>query len=149
MTYFGSFVVNAPTITTTATTVTARGVGSFTFGAGAPVVQVTIPRRLIILPVAPATLQFFTTGGTPGATYLCNFASFFFRSVRIETDRVSDVVTPVFSSYHTSALPSGGPARPLSVVSAYAEAGIELIPTAGSNVIDIGDAGANHTWSDA
>jgi hypothetical protein len=34
-------------------------------------------------------------------------------------------------------------------VSAFAEAGIEMIPTSGSNVIDVGEAGANAQWSNA
>jgi len=37
-TYYGSFVVNSPTVTVTATAVTVKGLGSFTFSAGAPVV---------------------------------------------------------------------------------------------------------------
>lgn len=145
--YVGSFIVDAPTIASTAAQITLRGLGRFTFGAGAPVVQVTIPRRSIFQPAAPATLQFFTTGGSPGATYICQFQSAYFRSVFVETDRVSDVVTPDFSSYNTGSLPSGGPARNVSVVSAYGEAGIEMIPTAGSDVINITEAGAS--WSDA
>ena len=148
-TYFGSFVVNSPTISVTAALVTIKGLGNFTFAAGAPVVQVTIPRRSIFQPQAPATLQFFSTGGSPGATYTCAFESIYFRTLRIETDRVSDVVTPVFSSYNTGSLPSGGPARNLSVVGAYAEAGVQLIPTTGSNVVNIINAGANTTWSNA
>jgi len=149
VTYFGSFVVNAPVITSTPAAITAKGLGAFTFSAGAPVVQVTIPHRFVLQPAAPATLHFLTTGGGSGATYVCAFASAYFRTVRIETDRVSDVVTPVFSSYNTGSLPSGGAARTLSVVSAYAEAGIEMVPTLGSDVINISEAGANHTWSDA
>lgn len=149
VTYFGSFVVNAPVITSAAGAITAKGLGTFTFSAGAPVVQVTIPRRLVLQPAAPATLHFSTTSGGSGATYVCAFASSYYRTVRIETDRVSDVVTPVFNSYNTGALPSGGPARALSVVSAYAEAGIEMIPTLGSDVINIAEAGPNHIWSDS
>jgi len=34
--------------------------GRYTFAAGAPVVQVTIPRVNILQPQAAATLQFFT-----------------------------------------------------------------------------------------
>lgn len=148
-TYYGSFVVNSPTVTVTDTAVTVKGLGSFTFSAGAPVVQITIPRRTIMQPQAPATLQFFTAGGSPGATYTCAFESIYFRTVRIETDRVSDVTTPVFSSYNTGSLPSGGSARNLSVVGAYAEAGIEMIPTSGSNVINVAEAGAGVKWSNA
>lgn len=147
--YFGSFIVDSPTITATASSVVIRGTGRFTWSAGAPVVQVTIPRRTLFQPAAPATLQFFTTSGSPGASYVCGFGSHYFRSVRLETDRVSDVTTPVFSSYNTASLPSGGSGRTLSVVGAYAEAGIQLVPTAGANVINIGEAGADVRWSDA
>lgn len=149
LSYFGSFIVDSPVITNTSSSVVVRGQGRFTFGAGAPVVQVTIPRRTIFQPAAPATLQFFTTSGAPGASYVCAFESGHFRTVRIETDRVSDVTTPVFTSYNTGALPSGGPARTLSVASAYAEAGIQMLATAGTDVINISEAGTNAKWSDA
>jgi hypothetical protein len=147
--YFGSFTVNSPTVSVTATQVVVRGLGTFSFSAGFPVVQVTIPRRTILQPQASATVQFFTTSESPGATYTCAFESIYFRTVRIETDRVSDVITPVFSSYNTGSLPSGGAARNLSVVSAYAEAGVQMIPTAGSDVINISEAGADAKWSNA
>jgi len=148
-TYFGSFAVDSAAVTATATQITIKGLGRFTFAAGAPVVQVTIARRTIFQPQAPATVQFFTTSSSPGATYTCGFSSAYFRRVLIETDRVSDVTTPVFNSYNTGSLPSGGSARNLSVVSAYAEAGIEMIPTGGSDVVNIAEAGANATWSNA
>jgi hypothetical protein len=147
--YFGSFIVDSPVVTRTPTQIVARGLGRFTFAAGAPVVQVTIPRRSIFQPPAAATVQFFTTGGAPGSTYVCAFVGVGMRRVTIETDRVSDVVTPVFNSYNTGSLPSGGPARSLSVASAYAEAGIEMVPTGGNGVVNTVEAGPNHTWSDA
>src|SRR5262249_46427714 len=68
--------------------------------------------------------------------------------LRIETDRVSDVSTPVFATYNTGSLPSGGPARSLSVVGAYAEAGLQMIPTAGSDVINVVEA-VDNKWSNA
>jgi len=147
--YYGSFIVDAPTITVTDSQVVIKGLGSFTFATGYPVVQVTIPRKLIFQPQAPATVQFFTNAGVAGATYICVFESIYFRSLLLETDQVSDVVTPAFSSYNTGSLPSGGPARNLSVVSAYAEAGIEMIATAGNNVINIAEAGAGAIWSNS
>ena len=149
VTYFGSFIVDNPVITTSPTQVTCRGLGRFTFSAGAPVVQVTIQRRRIVQPPAPAVVQFFTQTGSPGATYTCAFESAYFRTVQLETDSVSDITPPVFSAYNTGALPSGGPARNLSVVSAYAEAGVEMRPTTGTNVINIADAGPGAAWSDA
>ncbi len=148
-TYSGSFIVNSPVVTASASQIVIKGLGSFTFSAGAPVVQATIPRRTILQPQAPAALQFFTTSGSPGALYRCSFESARFRTVRIETDRVSNLMGAVFDTYNTGALPSGGPGRNLSVVGAFAEAGLELIPTAGNNVIPIGEALANATWSNA
>ena len=147
--YFGSFIVDSPVVTRTPTQIIARGLGRFTFGAGAPVVQVTIPRRSLFQPPAPATVQFFTVANAPGASYACAFSGVGMRRVAIETDVASDVVTPVFNAYDTGLLPSGGPARSLSVISAYAEAGVELEPTAGRDIVNVAEAGANHTWSDA
>lgn len=147
--YFGSFVVDSPVVTVSSSKVVVKGMGRYTFAAGAPVVQVTIPRVNILQPQAAATLQFLTVTNSPGASYHCPFSSLHFRTVRIETDSVSDLTTTPFASYNTGSLPSGGSARNMSVVSAFGEAGIGMVPTAGNNVINIGDAGANATWSNA
>ncbi len=149
VTYFGSFVVNAPTISLTPSTVTISGTSTGTYATGFPKVKVTIPRTLIIQPPAAATIQFFSLTNAPGATYVCSFESAYFRSMQLETDKVSDATLPVFSSYNTGSLPSGGPARTLSVVSAYAEAGIEIQNAGTSDTINIGEAGANTSWSNA
>jgi len=149
LSYFGSFVVDSPVITTTSSAIVIRGPGRFTWSAGASVVQVTIPKRTIFQPAAAATVSFFSTGGAPGASYVCPFGSRYLRTVQIETDRVSDVTTPVFTSYNTGTLPSGGAARTLSVVAAYAEASIQMLVTSGSDVINISEAGSNAKWSDA
>ena len=148
-TYFGSFVVATLTVSNTTAGMVIRGLGSFTFLAGAPVVQVTIPRRRIFQPAAPATVQFFSTANQPGATYVCNYGSGYFRTLTLQTETVSDVPGPVFSSYNTGSLPSGGAARVLSVPGAYAEAGIQMIPVASGPVINIAEAGPDHLWSDA
>jgi hypothetical protein len=146
--YSGSFIVDNPVITISATMVTCRGMGRFTFMTGAPVVQVTIQRRTAYQPPAPAQVQFFSQYGAPGGAYTCEFESMHFRTVQLETDYVSDITRPVFSTYNTGALPSGGPARNLSVVSAYAEAGIEIRPTTGMNEIKVDEA-VDARWSDA
>lgn len=148
-TYFGSFIVNSVTVTNTAAGEVIRGLGSFTFHASAPVVQVTIPRRTLFQPAAPATVQFFTTANAPGATYVCNYASAYFRTLTLQTETVSNVPGPVFSSYNTGSLPSGGAARNLSVVSAYAEAGVQMSPVASGPIINLAEAGPDHLWSDA
>jgi hypothetical protein len=66
--------------------------------------------------------------------------------VQFELDSVSDVTTPIFNTYNTGSLPSGGPARDLSVTTAFAEAGVEILTTAG-DVIPLGPAGPS--WSNA
>jgi len=147
--YCGSFVVDAPTITAGSTQYVVKGKGRFTFAAGAPQVVVTIPRVQAHQPQGAATLQFLTEAGAASAVYHCAYESVYFRTVRIETDSVSDVEPPLFGSYDTGSLPSGGAGRPLSVVGAFAEAGIALSPTAGGNVIDLEAAGIDATWSDA
>lgn len=148
-TYFGSFIVKTPVLTVTPTTVTIRGLGQFTWAAGAPVVQVTIPRVPVLAPPPNATLQFFTLANTPGATYSCVFESRYFRTVAYERGRASDVNTPEFLSYNTSAFPSGGPNRILSVQKAYAEAGVEFQVLPEADLIDISEAGPDAKWSDS
>jgi hypothetical protein len=147
--YVGSFVVNAPTISITPGQVRLEGLGSFTFSAGAPQIRVTIPRRLIVFPPGDATVQFFTTAGTPGATYVCPFVSPSFRSIQWEQDSVAGAVP--FVSYDTGLLPQPptSPARVLTVPQAYAEAGLEVQVAGAPNVINTSAAGPNATWSDS
>jgi hypothetical protein len=147
--YFGSFIVNSPTVTWTASMVTIEGLGEYTWSAGAPRVKVTIPRNSIFFPPAAATVQFFTTSGSPGATYTCPFVSSYFRAVQWEQDSVAGAVP--FVSYNTGSLPQppNSPARELTIPKAYAEAGIEM-PTAGvSNVVNTSEAGTDAKWDDS
>ncbi|CAG1014412.1 hypothetical protein BURC_00685 [Burkholderiaceae bacterium] len=144
--YFGSFVVNTPVITTTASLVTIEGLGKFTWSASFPKIRVTVPRVSLLQPQAAATLTFLSLTNAPGASYACPFESVYFRTVQIETDRVSDVAA-AFVSYNTGSLPSGGTPRTLSVASAFAEAGIRMQISAASNEVNVTEAGT--TWSDA
>ena len=146
--YFGSFVVSAPAITVTPTLVTIEGIGQYTYPTAAPKIRITIPRVTLLAPPAPATLRFFTLANVPGATYLCKFLSPYFRTLQIETDRVSDVTSAVFSAYNTGSLPSPAPHRSISVASAFVEAGIEVQVSPASNVVNISGAG-NAVWSNA
>jgi hypothetical protein len=148
-TYFGSFVVNAPTVTTTPSKVKIEGAGTFTWAAGAPYVKVTIPRAGISAPAKPATIQFIKPPSTPGASYLCPFASEYFRTVQWEQDSVAGVVP--FVSYDTGSLPQppSSSARVLTVPKAYVEAGIELQVSGAPNVVPVSVAGLNATWSDS
>ena len=109
--YFGSFIVDSVNLNVTDTRVTIQGLGKYTFNAGAPILRVTIPRTGENQLRAPATAQFLYTSGNPGTSYVCSFVSLHFRWVQYEQEKVSDVTTPVFTSYNTGSLPSGGPAR--------------------------------------
>lgn len=142
-TYAGSMRVDSPVITVTPTKITITGLGKYTWAATAPKVKITIPRVAATAPAAPATLRHFTAANAPAAVYVCKFASIRFRSVLLEED-VEQGVTP-FVSYDTGSFPSGGPARELGVVSAYAEAGIQMQSTGMSNVL-AGSPGVS--WSD-
>ncbi|WP_271216166.1 tetratricopeptide repeat protein [Streptosporangium carneum] len=143
--YFGSFIVHAPTVTVTASTVVIEGLGSFTWAAGAPRIRVTVQRRQIIQPPGSATVEFVTTSGQPGASYLCAFVSQYFRSVQWEQDSVAGAVP--FVAYNTGSLPQppSSPSRVLTVPQAYAEAGIELQIAGTANVIAPDSGG----WDDA
>jgi hypothetical protein len=149
--YFGSFVVSAPTIVTTATEVKIEGLGTFTWVAGAPFVRVTIPRVPILSPAKPATVQFITPPSTPGASYLCPFGSPYFRTIQWEQDSVAGVVP--FVSYNTGSLPqpASSPPRVLTVPKAYTEAGLELQVAGAPNIVPVSAAGpgAAPTWSDS
>jgi hypothetical protein len=140
MAYFGSFIVEAPVLTVQPNLVIVNGIGRYTWHSGAPKIRISIPRTFIFAPPAPATVQFFTLTNQAGALHVCQYVSAYFRTVQYELDKVADVTTPVFDHYNTGALPSGGPARNLSVISAYSEAGIEVQATGGSDVIPIDEA---------
>lgn len=145
LSYFGSFVVHAPTISVSWSEVVMDGMGTFTWGAAYPRVRVTIPRTYIFDPPAAATLQFFSLGGAPGASYPCPFASSYFRTVQLEEDRVAGV-TP-FVSYDTASLAGPPPNRVLTIAAAYAEAGIEVQMAGTHNLVSTSSIGSS--WSDS
>jgi hypothetical protein len=147
--YFGSFRVDAPTVTTTATEVRIEGTGTFTWAAGAPLVRVTVPRRHALEPPAPASVQFVRPPDTPGASYTCGFASPYFRTVQWEQDQVTGTVP--LASYDTSALPApaGAPTGLIDVTRAYRLAGVEVLSSGVPNVIPVALAGADAKWTDA
>ena len=146
--YFGSMRVDSPVVSITASHVVIKGTGRYTWAAGATGVKVTIPRVPISASPAAATMQHILPSGSPGATYICRYVGPGFRAVLLEQD-CQDTVPDPFTSYNTGSLPSGGPARTLSVITAYAEAGVQLLSTGANNVISTAGAGANGAWSDA
>ena len=148
-TYFGSFEIAGAAITIGPSEVRIEGLGSYTWAAAAPFVRVTIPRSSPLAPAKPATLQFITPPSTPGASYLCSFASQYFRTIQWEQDSVAGTIP--FVSYDTGSLPqpAGSPRRVLSVSKAFAEAGIEVMETGAPNVIPTSAAGSSASWSDS
>jgi hypothetical protein len=148
VTYFGSMRVDAVAVTVGPSTITIAGLGAYTWAAGAPRVQVTIPRRPTSAPLAAATLQHQTLGGAPGAVYLCPFVARAFRALLFEEDRQDTVGAP-FSSYNTGSLPSGGTARTLTIPAAFREAGLGFNTAGTMGVVNTSEAGANSSWSDA
>ncbi|UBU15684.1 zinc metalloprotease [Nonomuraea gerenzanensis] len=129
--YVGSFVVHAPTVQAGL----IQGAGDFTFAPPVRDVSITITGES-------------GTAAVAGRTYQVTFVSPHFRSVLLEQDSV--VGTLPFVAYRTGTLPgpAGSPARELTLVSAYAEAGIELT-VAEPGVIPVEGSGLDLAWDDA
>ena len=142
--YFGSWTVDAVTITVTPATIRIVGTARTTWTTTFTVATVTIPRTTIFQPPAPASIRWSTPSGAVGATYVCVRESPAFRTVELEQDREAGV-TP-FSAYDTGSLPSGGPARSLTVPAAYGEAGVQVLDTGGANIIN---TPPGHIWNNA
>lgn len=145
--YFGSFVVHAPTLSVTDAQVTIIGLADTTWPTRYNKLRLVIPRHTIFQPPASAYAQWMTANDQKGAAYSCPHDSPYLRSVDLEEDR-EEGVTP-FVSYHTGSLPSGGPARVLTVAKAYEEAGIQMRTAGTANVISTSEAGANAEWSNS
>ncbi|MER6995096.1 hypothetical protein [Streptomyces sp. NPDC000410] len=150
--YVGSFVVEAPTVTSEAGVVKLEGTGRFSFPVASRHVRVTIPRGTGIPPrPGLATVQFLAgaSATNPTSTFPCSFVSPHFRSLRLEQDSVAGTVP--FISYDTGSLPGpqGSPARILTVPKAYEEAGIEVQIAGVPNVVDTTGAGADARWDNA
>lgn len=143
-TYFGSWTVDAVTTSTVGNAVVAVGTARTSWQTTFTVARVTIPQRTIVQPAAPATIQWLTPSGTPGATYVCAHESHLLRTVELEQDTEAGV-TP-FNNYDTGSLPSGGPARVLDVAAAYSEAGIQMLDSGGTNTIT---TLPTHIWNNA
>ena len=144
LTYFGSWVVHSVILKVVEWAVTITGDAETTWATSYNKIKVIIPRRISFMPPAPATVEWFNAAGQKGSTYLCNYESPYFRTLDFEQDREQSV-TP-FVSYNTGSLPSGGPARDLTIAKAYAEAGVEIRTAGVGNVVPTTPASM---WSDA
>jgi hypothetical protein len=130
--YVGSFVVHDPHLLGDE----IQGKGDFTF---------QVPSRSVTVGIGTEQAH---SAVVAGRTYQVSFVSPYFRSVLLEQDSVVGAVP--FVSYPTGSLPgpAGSPARELSVVTAYAEAGVEL-KTADPGVVPVQGSGADLAWDDA
>lgn len=142
--YFGSWTVDAVTTSVVNGALVCVGTARTTWPTTFTVARVTVPRRTIFQRPAAATIQWSTPSGAVGATYVCAHESAALRLVELEQD-VEGGVTP-FADYATGSLPSGGPARTLTVAAAYGEAGIQVLDTGGTNTIA---TAPNHIWNNA
>jgi len=134
--YFGSFIVDGITKTIANGVITITGVANTTWSTSFKKIKLAIKQTLILQPLAPAFLQWFhVTTNAPGALYVCNHFSWAFRTVRLEQDHVQGVAP--FVAYNTGSLPSGGPARVLSINTAYQEAGVEMVNAGLTNVTPV------------
>jgi hypothetical protein len=147
--YFGSWIVQSPVVNVTATSVVVDGIATCTWNTAFTHARVSIPRNVFFQPPAAATITWFNAAGTQGATYVCGWESRALRTVAWEQDSVVGAVP--FVSYNTGSLPqpTGSPARTLSVISAYAEAGIEMFAAGSPNVVSAALAGPDAAWDDA
>jgi hypothetical protein len=148
-TYEGSFVIRAPTITSSPTEIQITGNADTSFTPAPQPVKVTIARVPKSQPRAVARVEFPGGTGATAQIYLAEFKSRAFRSIRLEVDRVSDLEEDVFKSYYSGLRESAGKKRRLTVQSAFAEAGVEVISSDPVGFVDIGAAGTDSAWRDA
>lgn len=147
-TYFGSFKSGTVTASWTSSSVTITGIITPTWSTSYNRIRITIPRVSILVSGNPAaTITFQNAAGANGATYTCAHNSPYFRTLALEIDYESG--TSIFDSYDTNSLPHGGVGRVINTVSAYAEAGIQLIRNAATNAIPTSDAGGDAVWTNA
>jgi hypothetical protein len=143
--YRGSMRVDAPSIVVGSDGVTISGRGVFSWPTRFESVHVSVSRSAGAPPTA--ALSHRTPDGVAGAVFACRFHSPSFREATLEEGVQSGVKR--FESYDSAALPSGGPARTISVHGAFADAGIELAGAAAPTEVEVAAAGADGTWSDA
>lgn len=145
-TYYGSFVVNSPSITYSTTNVIVDGFITGTRTMWANRVKIQIPRNTILHPAADAKMTLLQNS-IAGNTYTCAFQSPYFRTVKLETD--AEVGTSLLGDYDTASLPCPGPNRIINVVKAYQEAGINMVYTGSNNTINSSEGGADSRWTES
>lgn len=149
--YSASFIVDSPVVTWESEKVTAVGRVRCNVTTPEYKIEVTIDLRGSVAP-SSARLIWLDDRDLVVADYGCSFASSFFRTVQIEEDW-EEGVTPV-REFLTNSIPGGGDAnanRSITVRSAYADAGIEVVYPHHSdpNMVPSSEAGSDVKWTDA
>ncbi|QDY80000.1 hypothetical protein [Streptomyces qinzhouensis] len=120
------------------------------YAHGSPLTRLslTVPRSAAGGPAPQATLRLESPDGTQSKVFTCSHAGKAFRSVEMETDSMEG--TTVFQQYDTSRSPTppGYRNRVLTLASAFAEAGIDLVGAGTSNTVT-DTSGADLRWSNA
>jgi hypothetical protein len=142
--YAGSMRVDAPVIVSSGSLLTITGVARSSWHPEPATVRVTIPRGLSD---APATLSHLAANGRVRARWACMYESASFRQAILEETTQPGVQR--FESYDTGSLPAGCPSRTLTHLSAFRDAGIEMVRTREPDVLRSADLAANVSWSDA
>jgi hypothetical protein len=144
--YAGSMRVDAPTLASSRTLLMLTGVGYSSWDTETSHVNVTIPRSSPSTPAANATLSHCTADGHVLARWECRYEAASFRQASLE-----EAVQPGvqrFESYDTGALRAGCSPRTVTHLSAFEDAGIEMVRTRKPVMLESSFA-ANTSWSDS
>ncbi len=141
--YLGSMCVDEPIVATIASGLTITGVSRSTWHTDANQVRVTISRGTPGAGAPGAALRHHTASGRTRASYECAYVSASFRTVLLEEDGEQGVER--FESYDTGLLEAPSPPRAMTIASAFADAGVEVVRVREPGVV----AGGNASWSDA
>jgi hypothetical protein len=146
--WFGSFLADSITASLANGTITISGTAKTSWSTSYCKLKIAIKQTSVFQALSPAILQWYhISTDTPGAMYVCNNSSRAFRTAQLEQDCIEGV-TP-FVAYHTGSLPTGGPARILSIHSAWQEAGVDMITSGISNFLSMDLTGPDARWTNA
>ncbi|MCX6156257.1 MAG: hypothetical protein NT007_19065 [Candidatus Kapabacteria bacterium] len=109
--------------------------------------KISVVRTGHLFPPAPATITFYNAAGVTAGTYSCKFESHYFHTLNLEEDFEEGCT--LFDSYDTNLMAHAGEARTLDVITAYKEAGIEMLGTRASNSVLTNEAGTDSVWTNA
>jgi len=141
--YCGSLIVDRPERVERQDGMTLMGPGTFTSTTATAWIEVRVTRSEA--PSRATLARFDRRGGRSGPVYDCTFQSPFFRRVEL-TEDCEEGVDPV-EVYDTAALRSAATGK-RTIVTAFADAGVDLQVTGERTAVATAAAGADGAWSD-